>query len=319
MEQNSPHSHVQEEQFPLVLRPFDCFKSLVWWRNAAILSAAFAPSCAVPAGLWLVVLALFIFPLYFVIKTLNGTVDVSKLIQTGVIYIVCMLIAVPLFFWSIGAWLVRLTAYCNAFVSFSENALTSTNLNSRDARERLKDALKIVAERKVFLAKFWSTLTAILIVPCIFLVIAMCVLAAASPGVLGPAQVQFPLWAMVLTHFFFWISFALLTIVSFVGLCISASASVNPVQHAKISMQISVQKFFPLLILSALSVLIATLITSPVELFRSIQTRDVFAININGWSVVEEIWRAISSTIVLTLTVAPICEYLRGSLSSEEP
>ena len=96
-----------------------CIKSSIWWKNAGHMSVLYARQCLIPAGLWLASLSFFVFPCVFVIKTLNGTIDLGQLVLAAVVYLVAVFIALPTMFWSFGSWLIRLTAFCQAFSSFS--------------------------------------------------------------------------------------------------------------------------------------------------------------------------------------------------------
>ncbi|CAN5563810.1 hypothetical protein BH10CYA1_BH10CYA1_65060 [soil metagenome] len=306
----APLSSISSSQSSIV-SPFKCFQSRQWWKNASLLSFLFARHCVVPAGLWLVSLAIFLVPSAFMVMTFGKTIEMIQLVQTFVVYLVTLFIAVPLMFWCFGAWLVRLTAYSAAFQSFSRDKMVAADLDKARIIDAQRQALDHAKNQKVFLAKFWSTLTVFLIVPCFVFFVSMMVLACTSPAVLGSSALKLPVWAVVVTNCCCLISGLATTVVSFVGICISANVDTDPIKEAKNTVSLSIKDFVPLTLITALSVLFSVLISSPHELFQGGQSA-VGALNLTWISVAQEIWRAVSSTVVWTITLAPMCEYMRG-------
>lgn len=308
--ETGPLSSISSSQTSMV-SPLTCFQSQQWWKNAALLSFLFARHCVVPAGLWLIFLAILLVPGAFLVTTVGKTVEMVQLVQAFVIYLVTMFIAVPLLFWCFGAWLVRLTAYSAAFESFSRDEMVSANLDkSRVIAAQLK-ALEHTKTHKMFLAKFWSTLTIFLIAPFIVFFVSMMVMACTSSAVLGSSALTLPLWASVLAGALCLFSGLATTVPSFVGICISANVESDPIKEAKNTIAVSVKGFLPLTVITALSVLLSILISSPHELFEGGQSA-MSMLNVGWVSVAQEIWRAVSSTVVWTITLAPMCEYMRG-------
>lgn len=294
-----------------VVSPFKCFQSPQWWKNAALLSLFYARHCVVPAGLWLISLAIFLVPGAFIANTFGKTIEMMQLVQALLVYLVTLFIAVPLLFWCFGAWLVRLTAYAASFESFSRNEMVTENLDKARVIAAQRKALEHTKTQKMFLAKFWSTLTIFLIVPCIVFFVSMMVIACTSPTVLGSSALKLPDWAGILIGMFCLLSGLATTVPSFVGICISANVETDPIKEAKNTISLSVKSFLPLTIITAMSVLLSVLISSPHELLPGGQS----PISPLGWvSVAQEIWRAVSSTVVWTITLAPMCEYMRGKL-----
>lgn len=295
----------------LIVNAYKCFQSQQWWKNAALLSLLFARHCVVPAGLWLISLAVFLVPSAFMVTTFGKTIEMIQLVQALAVYIVTLFIAVPLLFWCFGAWLVRLTAYSAALESFTRAEMVTANLDKTRIINAQLAALEQTKTQKMFLAKFWSTLTIFLIVPCIVFFVSMMVLACSSSSVLGSSALKLPMWASLLTYALCALSGLATTVPSFVGICISARDKSDPIKEAKNTILVSVKGFLPLTIITALSVLFGVLVSSPHELFQGGQS-PIGTLNVTWISVAQEIWRAVSSTVVWTITLAPVCEYMRG-------
>ncbi len=237
-----------------------------------------------------------------------------QLVQAMVVYLVTLFVAVPLLFWCLGAWLVRLTAYSAAFESFTRDEMVTATLDKARILVAQRQALDHAKTQKVFLAKFWSTLTIFLIVPCIVFFVSMMVLACTSSAVLGTSAFKLPMWVAVLTFSLCLLSGLVTTVVSFVGICVSANRDTDPIKEAKNTMSLSIKNFIPLTVITALSVLGSMLLSSPQELFQGGQS-SLGSLNFTWVSVAQEVWRAVSSTFVWTITLAPMCEFMRGKQS----
>ncbi|HEY9732704.1 MAG TPA: hypothetical protein V6C89_12375 [Drouetiella sp.] len=292
--------------------PYKCFSSKQWWSNALLLSFLFAKHCVAPAGLYLASLAIFLVPSIFVVATFKKTVDISQLVQAMIVYVVTLIVAVPMLFWCFGAWLVRLTAFSAAFASFSRAELIENKVQSSRVQEVQRDALDHVKRQKVFLAKFWSTLTIFLSIPCALFLISMLVLSCTSPAVLGTSALKLPVAAMVATDIVCLISGLSTTIVSFVGVSVSSVTDNEPVKQAKKAVALSARGILPLTVITASCLFASVLITCPQELVHGGRVTTPGVVSVSWLSVVQEVWRAVSSTVIWTLTIAPICEFLRG-------
>ncbi|MBS1957484.1 MAG: hypothetical protein JST89_25075 [Cyanobacteria bacterium SZAS-4] len=306
----APSSSISSSQASIV-SPFKCFQSQQWWKNAALLSFLYARHCVIPAGLWLVFLAVLLVPGTFLVATFTKTVEVMQLVQAFVVYLVTMFIAVPLLFWCFGAWLVRLTAYAAVFESFSRDEMITANLDKSRVIAAQRKALEHTKTQKGFLAKFWFALTIFLIGPFVVFFVSMMVIVCTSSALLGSSALKLPMWAIVLTGIFCLCSGLATTVPSFVGVCISANVETDPIKEAKNTIVVSVKSFLPLTIITAASVLLSVLISSPHELFQAGQA-PMSTLNVDWVSIAQEIWRAVSSTVVWTITLAPMCEYMRG-------
>jgi hypothetical protein len=292
--------------------PYKCFANIQWWKNALLLSVVFARHCILPSLLWLSALATLLIPSIFLVVTFKkSVVEISQLVQALAVYVGTAIVAVPLIFFCFGTWLARLTAYSAAFQSFSREELLSDNLQKARIVTLQSEALERTKRQKIFLAKFWTTLTIILIVPCFVFFVSMLVLCCTSATVLGSSALQLPAAFVVVVKVLCAVSGLITTVVSFVGITVSAVTDTEPVKQAKKAVSDSVKGLFPLTIITALSVLATVLITSPQEIFQSGPVA-LGAINVSWISVAQEIWRAISSTIVWTISLAPVCEYMRG-------
>ncbi len=292
--------------------PYKCFVSSQWWKNALLLSFLFARHCVVPACLYLASLAIFLVPSIFIVATFKKTVDISNVVQAMLVYIVTLLVAVPLLFWCFGAWLVRLTAFSSAFESFSRDELIAAKVQRGRVLDGQRKALEQVKRQKVFLAKFWSTLTLFLTVPCALFLISMLVLSCTSSAVLGPSALKLPVAAMIVTEAICLISGLALTMVSFVGISVSAVNVTEPVKLAKKAVSLSINNLGPLSVITAICLLSSVLITCPQELLPGGHVATPGTFSVTWLAVVQEIWRAVSSTVIWTITIAPICEFLRG-------
>ena len=177
--------------------------------------------------------------------------------------------------------------------------------------EAQKIALQETRLKKIFLAKFWSSLTMFLAIPCIALCVTMMVLTASSSSVLGSYAIRLPVWASLVTYICLFGCLALTSEVSLVAICVSANSNSDPLSQAKKTISISFRKIVPLMLITGLSALAIVIVTSPYELAQSAHAQEAFAINITWWSAVEELWRTFSSLVMWTFTLAPMCEYLR--------
>ncbi|MBS2000372.1 MAG: hypothetical protein JST44_02640 [Cyanobacteria bacterium SZAS LIN-5] len=293
------------------ISPYKCFASKQWWRNVLFMSLTFARQCITPACLWLASLATIILPSLFVATTFGKTVEISQLLQAMAVYIVTLFIAVPLLFWCFGAWLVRLTAYSAALETFSRRELLLERLDKSRVVRVQQQALEHVRTQKLFLAKFWSTLTIFLLGPCGLFFLSMLVLACTSPAVLGNSALRLSAGVTLAAQAICLISGLVTTTVSFVGISVSAVSDIEPVKQARRTVFISAKCLIPLSVITVLSVCVSVLITSPDEILQGNAISAGF-VNAGWMSVVQEIWRAVSSTVVWTLTLAPICEFMRG-------
>lgn len=293
------------------ISPYKCFTSRKWWRNVLFVSLIFAKQCVTPACLWLAALATIILPSLFIATTFGKTVDITQLLQAMALYIITLVVAVPLLFWCFGAWLVRLTAYSAAFETFSRHELLVENLEKTRVVAVQQKALEHVRTQKLFLAKFWSTLTIFLLGPCGLFFLSMLLLACTSPAVLGNSALRLSAGLSLTAQVICLISGLITTVVSFVGITVSAVSDIEPVKQARRTVFISAKCLIPLSMITALSVCASVLITSPEEILQGNAISAGFA-NASCMSVLQEIWRAVSSTVVWTLTLAPICEFMRG-------
>ncbi len=291
--------------------PYKCFFSLLWWRNVMFLAVLFAKHCLTPACLWLASLATFLLPSAFIVVTFGKTITMIQLVQAMVVYIVTLFLAVPLLFWCFGGWLVRLTAFSASLESFSRSELLAGRIDNERILQTQKTALDHVKTQKLFLAKFWSTLTIFLMLPCIVFFFSMLTLSCTSPSVLGSSALHLPPVAMALTYSVCLISGLLITVVSFAGISVSSRQNVEPVKHARRTIFLSAQNLIPLSLITTFAVFLSVLVTSPQELLEG-GNITAGALNVSWISVAQEVWRAISSTIMWTITLAPVCEFMRG-------
>jgi hypothetical protein len=297
-----------------IISPYECFRSLQWWKNATLISLLYARRCILPAGLWIGSLTIFLIPGIYVVNTLKGSVTSIQILQALVVYLLALFIAIPTLLWCFGTWLVRLTAFSRAFSDFSASEMIQSELDKARIIKAQNAALDGIKLKKVFLAKFWSTLTVFLLLPCIVFFVSMMVLSCTSSDILGQSALKLPVWALILTNVCCAVTALYTTLVSFVGLCVSANSDDDPVAGAKSVLNISFKHFVPLTVITVLSVLVSVLITSPHELFEGSQSMGKLSINVTWWSVVQELWRAASGTVAWTFTLTPICEFLRGKL-----
>lgn len=296
---------------------FKCLINMQWWKNACWISLLYARHCMLPAGLWLGSLIVFLLPSIFIVATFGGkTVQMAQLIQALFVYLVTLLIAVPMLFWCFGAWLVRLTAFCQAFDTFSRAELCNNLIVKSRILEAHRSALSQTKNKKVFLAKFWSTLSLFLAVPCFVFFVSMLVIACTSPSVLGSSALALPQWALLTAEGLCLVSGLGTSIASFVGICVSAVTGAEPVHQAKHTLTLSMKYFLPLTLISSLSLFVSVLVTSPHELFQGSQSATIGSINVTWESVAQELWRALSSTVIWTVTLAPVCEFMRDKLES---
>ncbi len=297
------------------LSPSRCFKSLQWWKNATLMSVLYARQCVVPACLWIAAVCVVVFPGVFMISTAGLSQGMMQILQGLIAYFLALVLSIPLMGWCFAAWLVRLTAYSSAFSTFSSVEMVTSPLDKTRIVKAQLDALDKTRLNKAFLTKFWSALTVFLLLPFSIFFISMLVLTCTYPAILGASALKLPTWALLTTNVCCSVSGLYSTAVSFAGICVSSNASSHPVDRAKQAMALSFRFFFPLMLISALSILFNMLISSPRELIQGAQPLGLMALTGSLWPALEELWRGATSTVLWTLTLAPMCEYLRGKLS----
>jgi hypothetical protein len=280
------------------------------------MSLLFARQCLIPACLWIAAICVVIFPGVLIISTAGLSSGLMQIIQALIAYLLALVLAVPLMGWCFAAWLVRLTAYSSAFSMFSSADMVTSPIEKTRIVKAQHDALEKTRLNKAFLTKFWSTLTVFLLLPFSIFFISMMVLTCTYPAILGASALKLPAWALITTNICCSVSGLYSTAVSFAGICVSSNASSNPVDHAKQTMALSFRYFFPVMIISALSIFFNMLISSPHELLQGAQPMGLMTLTGSWWPALEELWRGVTSTVLWTLTLAPICEYLRGKLSN---
>ncbi len=300
---------------PPELSPSKCFKSLQWWKNATLMSVLYARQCVVPACLWIGAVCVIVFPGLFMISTAGVSAGLMQILQGFIAYVLALVLVIPLMGWCFAAWLVRLTAYSSAYSTFSAADMLSLPLDKTQIVKAQLDALEKTRLNKAFLTKFWSTLTVFLLLPFFIFFISILVLTCTYPAVLGESALKLSAWALMTLNVCCSVSGLYLTAVSFAGICVSSNASSDPVDHAKQTMALSFKFFFPLMIISAISVFINMLISSPRELLQGAQPLSLTTLTGLWLPALEELWRGATSTVLWTLTLAPVCEYLRGKLS----
>jgi hypothetical protein len=101
-------------------------------------------------------------------------------------------------------------------------------------------------------------------------------------------------------------------VITFVGMVVSATtAELQSGPAAMETMVISHKKILPLFAITAAMLLLTVLISAPQEIIQRFVALP-FVENNPFVMYAAEVWQSLTSVILLTFSLAPICEYLRS-------
>ena len=105
-----------------------------------------------------------------------------------------------------------------------------------------------------------------------------------------------------------------LTEISLVALVVSANSTQRPAAAAKETIALSCTTFIPCTLLTIIFIVANTVIAAPHMLLTLDQpiAAMLLAKNDLKFLLLAYVWQGVTSVVVWTLTVSPICEYLRG-------
>lgn len=285
-----------------------------WYKNTFLMSLVFAKHCIVPALLWIGGMGTVILSSAFSASRMMVThPGIVEIMQAFFISLAALIISLPLLIWFFAAWLVRLTAYCETYLQFSTKDLLTYPLDKEKVKAAQTEALHNTRMKKAYIAKFWSTLTLYLLPLFFVFIISMVTLVATSPTVLGDSAIVLPPWSSTITWLCCAASGLYLTAVSFAGICVSSVSTEKERAAAMKTFKISRDLFVPLLVVTLASGLIDTLVTSPREILQIGHPPEL--LTGSTWiQFSEELWRTLSSTVMWTVTLAPICQLVKGKI-----
>jgi hypothetical protein len=294
---------------------FKLFLNKIWLGNAIKVAWLLAPKCIIPALIGEIGCLFTSFGSQAAMAPLmtGENVDITILVQAFFITLLTLVGALVCVVWSFGVWLLRLTTYCHAFSSFT-NLEISTPLSKETILARLNEAAKEVASRKVYLAKFYFYVSLFMAIPLLACFVIIFVrLTLSNPAFFHPDVMLHSIGA-ALTTVAVILAMALLTL-SLVAVVVSA-VSQQPADKAAVqSTTLTAKMFCELTLVSVFMFLLVTLISSP-DILTSFDKAMLVNLspkpNETPIFIAKSIWQAAASIMLLPLTLAPLCELLRG-------
>jgi hypothetical protein len=287
---------------------------LSWWRDQWRISRIFARFCLLP-GLGLGLLNIGVVIAYAVMSAqLSGiksaqTVNETDLVRLLVILIVLMFSLIGfmiLSFWFLWIWLMRLTAFSNAWL---------TNRHDQLNVECFKKSVDEIRQRKQYYGLLWVVSSLYLLLPAIPLALMIALNVFMGPEfsklLLLPAELRLPLstTATTLMSSVLWIIVVAYTILVIV---LSSVSKLSPGRTATLALRECFRHILPILGISLVVFLGNVIISAPqMMLFftdvPSIMNRSVWL------SIVVQAWFGVSSLFLWPLSMAPFCQIVVGS------
>ena len=296
---------------------FGLFLKQTWLRNALYTAWLFAPRCIVAASISCLGSILMLVGMSISLRQVSGEVitDITPILQAFFISLITLVGVLVCIAWSFGVWLMRLTAYSRAFSSFSISDITQPLAKER-VLAQLNEAMAEVGTRKFYLAEYYFFASLFLSVPFTVCVICILKLVLFNTNTLtqynlppSPAWVDNTATALAILFAIPSLAFTLVAIV--VSAVTNQSAESASLQTASLT-----AKWFWQTSLVSLVVFLFLVVVSEPELILHMSKESI--INIGTFkedltmSVVEALWTNAASLVLLPLSMAPICELLRG-------
>jgi hypothetical protein len=294
---------------------FKLFFNKIWLSNALYTAWLFAPKCIVPAVIGEVGSLFTTFGCLSAMGPLasGSSVDFTVLLQSFFIMLLTFVGVLVCVVWSLSAWLMRLTTYCRAFTSFTATEL-SVPLSKDRILTQLNEATVEVASRKMYLAKFYFFVSLLMAVPMVLCFACLFVRLAFFNGASG----QTPLLPAPIGGAFVTIATILamgLLTLSLVAVVVSALSQETAERASMQAASLTGKQFCELTLVSVLMLVLITVISSP-DLLTSFSQSGFMKVHLTPQEmavfVAKSVWQAAVSVLMLPLTMAPICELLRG-------
>ena len=292
---------------------FSLFFNKNWLSNALYTAWLFAPKCIVPA---VIGEAGSLFTTFGCLSAMGplasgGNVDFTVLIQSFFIMLLTFVGVLVCVVWSLSAWLMRLTTYCRAFTSFTATEL-SVPLSKERILAQLNEATAEVARRKMYLAKFYFFLTLLMAVPMVLCFACLFVRFSLFNASSGQSPLLPSYFGGAFVSIATILAMGLLTL-SLVAVVVSAISQETAERASMQAASLTGKQFCELTLVSVLMLVLITVISSP-DLLTSFSQMDLMHLTPKEVAVfiAKSVWQAAVSVLMLPLTMAPICELLRG-------
>lgn len=291
----------------------DRIRSKIWWRNTRIATLLFARHCAVAAAIWTLAGTVMIYGVsQCSLQMRAGVLTLESYLTSTIIFLATIATTFILMAWSLGVWLVKVTAFARSFALLP---MYSDGLDTATIKSMQKQAIEDSWKRKAFFAKFWFFVSLFLAIPmaCLGLMVVAKILPAMSKYGQFPITID-PMVEIVLSCLIMLAS-AVLTQMSVVSLVVSAQTKKEPLDAAKSAVALSIRYFGPALFLTIVVMLINVAVSTPQVLFRLNDPTAIFMAQQNvPRLLLENVWQGLTSVVLWTFACTPVCELLRGKV-----
>lgn len=300
------------------------YSSAHWWRNVITCTLSFVRYCWRPALL----LTLGTLSVHFGGAAAQATLQHDgNSITLGAIcmgFLACLaalIASLVLMIWGFAGWLIRLTAFSRALLSFPREELTGCQLQFSAVVEMQANALRETELRKQFLGQFWLLIGLYmmppLIVVCVLLTIKLAAIASLERILPAAPLLVLPSWADVTIVVFLIVLVVYITELSFIALALSSKTSLSPQKAAMRSASLSFRFIIPGAIMSCALIVLNAIIATPQVLFVDWHQTSKLVTNFSSVTnlplqTVSDIWQGLTSVVLWTFMVAPACELIRG-------
>jgi hypothetical protein len=291
-----------------------------WWRNAFSFCVCFAPKCIKPASIFLALVFVMLGLVVVESLLLQQTAQQPNLIMLPIVFFLnlfALVISCFLICWGFAVWLGRLTAFAAAFNHTPQSQFLSEKIDIAASKLVQLTSIQESEKRKVFLAKYWSGISLFLTLPTIIFIVPFSITVYAAyiahapagatstmlPAVSAPVNMICSIVSLVFGTY--------IMVISLAGIVISATTQLQPRDAVIETIKISHLKIVPLSLITLVMLSVSFVISAPREVVQHFVSIP-FAENNPFFMFGDEIWRAITSVILLTFSLAPICEYLRS-------
>ncbi len=280
-----------------------------WWKQALFDSRLFFTYCIFPALL----LALANISLLISLDTLSDTSNLTGqsldyLTQKLAVGGISSLIGLALTVWSLTLWLNRLTAFCR-FRLFADPG------NPEKKKLAVKTVISEVAQNQKMLCQFWFIFSLFLLVPVVPLTILVLLETLVhSPTLQALNLIKLPGYMNAMLN----VGILIFTVVS-AAMTVVATATVSKLNlHYKASslkaVKLFVKRGLIICLATAIVLLVNALISAPQSVLQLIASAGQSSPTDLLAGVVGQVWLALTSSMLWTISLCPVLEILRRDL-----
>jgi hypothetical protein len=289
------------------------FTSALWWGNVWLTLVCFAPECILAATLWTLTGIVVVFGSWKGTQIFaGGVVTLQDLLGSAAILLGVAAVAITLVVWSLVLWLVKVTAYTRSFITLPVN---DGVLERSVIKASQKQALADIAARKAFLAKFWLFISLSLVFPLLVTSGLSSLKVATTSQLTGTPLLTLPPLVTAMLMPAASLVMVVISAVSLVAVTVAATTNLKPMPAFLRVLSLSYRRCGPLLVLTIAVLIIDVVIGSPQVLLRLGDPDSMISVTRNVTELlIEDTWQGVSSIVLWTFTMAPICELMRNEL-----